>query len=663
MANKVLRPSGPSFGRYNNAWGVVPASFYWQAIDDIVEDGDTSYLFAEVDRSPFTVRFSTYSSLGFPRATRIEGLLVVATIRITPGVPVDFNLRLRCLDRDFDSAPISFSSTTYTEVYWWYPQLPNGSAWTSSILSTLEAGLVYISGGGNQLRCTKLEIHVVDDAIPDVRLLPDDAGDLNQWTVHPSSNLDYQVLGDPWDGDLAYIKTDQAGFKDLVQMDDLNPTSLNIEKVIVTAASRTHLSTSLIQPEVKPLLRIGGTDYSSGINTSSTLLPFVTSTIKYAWTLAKGEFYGDPSLAWPDGAIGGGPWTVGAVNSIQAGIENIAAEAARCTKVAVDIVLHPTPTSTFTLLPVSDSVLTQFHNIPGIVPVQAFPNIWQNVDEDPPDDAGSYIGNNATVVGFPVYGLFGVGPGFAVPAGEQLWAVQSSCRIELGSTLTALVALCVNDPITNELIIGPVQKLEGSGVTWFNLYHSWYTNPYTGLAWQSGEVEALEWGVVILDGEAFFSQVKVQAWTCPLWTTTTDVCTFDLTDEADLYINRSRGDGTVYAVTEFGVGTGGYNPATLVNVLPVVKADTSLTNEVVRLAVNQVTFEEGSPDKVTYWCRVPREAVVGYQVGEVGLYATILWSPIPAEIGYKFLWAIAHSPAIAIHFDDTLLYKLTVNYP
>lgn len=660
MANKVLRPSGPSFGRYNTAWGVSPASFYWQAIDDVVEDGDTSYLYTDSPNAAFTVRFSTYDSIGFPRSTRVEGLLVVATIRINPFGYVDYSMRIRCAGTDYDTDVRTLTNASYVEVYAWYPQIPNGAAWNSATLSTIEAGLVYLAGDA-QLRCTKLEMHVIDDAIPDLRLDPVVGGSLSQWLVQPSTSTDYDVLGGPWDGDVSYIYTDQSGFKTRVAHVPMDPTTLNIEKVLVTTAARTTLLPAMVQPEVKPILRSGGVDFSSGINSASTLLPFVTDKNEYAWTLAVAEFYKDPNLGWPDSYLGG-PWTMAAVNAAEMGIEAVAAAACRCTKVAMDVVLHPTPTSTFDLLPVSDSALARFHTIPGVAPVKAYPNIWENVDEDPPDDAGSYIGADASVLGTPAYGVFGVGPAPVIPPGEQLWAVQSSCRLQLGSTSTALVALCVNDA-SNELIVGPVKTLFGTGATWFNLYHTWYTNPITGQPWQPGEPETLEWGVVILDGEAQFSQVKVQVWTSPEWTAATDVSAFELTDQADFFINRSISDGTIYAVTSFGVGTGGYNPTTLVNVLPVVKADTALVNQVYQGPVGKVTFEDGSPQKVTYWCRAPRGALVGNSVGEIGLYATILWSPLPIEIGSEFLWGIAHMPAQAMTENDIGLYKLTVEYP
>jgi hypothetical protein len=137
----------------------------------------------------------------------------------------------------------------------------------------------------------------------------------------------------------------------------------------------------------------------------------------------------------------------------------------------------------------------------------------------------------------------------------------------------------------------------------------------------------------------------------------------ELTNAADAFILRSVSDDTMWYVFEFGVGTGGYTPGDPTAVLAVNKADTALTAEVARFPITQITMNDAAPWEVTYWCRVPRDRVDGNTIGEVGLYATIYWSPFPAEIGTVHLWAKAHVAGQAVVRDDVLLFPLKIIYP
>jgi hypothetical protein len=55
--------------------------------------------------------------------------------------------------------------------------------------------------------------------------------------------------------------------------------------------------------------------------------------------------------------------------------------------------------------------------------------------------------------------------------------------------------------------------------------------------------------------------------------------------------------------------------------------------------------------------------VEGFTIGEVGLYATIYYSPIVSEIGTTHLWAIHHCPGQAVVRDDVLLFPLKIIFP
>jgi hypothetical protein len=592
------------------------------------------------------------------------GVLVLATVRVTVTAPlVDFKFRVRVSGQNFDSPIYTTNNTSYLDVYNWYPLVPNGAAWTSSILETLEMGLVFVGGDGNELRCTKMEAHVLVDALPDLRLDPVNLGSSSSWISVPSGMQHYQAVNGAWDGDLSYIKSSNLGDVELLSPETLASLPIpNVEKVKVTAAVRTTNKEGAPVPSARQLLRIGGSNYESGVNDLSHQIDLAVDPNPYKWALLSGEFYGDPSLAWPDGSTGGGSWTLSQINSVEIGIENRSAELLRCSQLAFDLFLHPTVISTLEHLPTADSL--QYASIPAVSPVQPVGSYYLNINEDPPDDSGSYIGADAGTLGFPAVGTFAVGGGGVVPAGEQVWAVQSTCRIQLGSSAPALVAFCVNDA-SNELVIGKPRWINGTGTTWFNLTETWYTNPLTGQKWGSSEPDSLEWGVVILEGEAFFSQIKISALTAPDYSSLSDPSQFYLTNAVGAFIGASKATGIVYEINEFGVGTGGYSPSDPTSVTPVITSDTSLVNEVYRASVDKVETEDLSPGtRVTYWCRVPRSNLKGYQVGEIGLYCEVLWSIDPAfPAGYQFLYAIGHSPGQVIVEDDVMLFKLSIDYP
>jgi hypothetical protein len=138
------------------------------------------------------------------------------------------------------------------------------------------------------------------------------------------------------------------------------------------------------------------------------------------------------------------------------------------------------------------------------------------------------------------------------------------------------------------------------------------------------------------------------------------------TDPITGYITRSTSEGIIYAVTEFAIGTGGYNPLVPTTTYAVNPASTALSNEVYRAPISHLTSDldnhPPNPWEVTYWCRVPRDVAIE-AVGEVGLFAEIIWSPVPGEVGTKFLFALMNMPCQCRHSRTVHLYRLTVRYP
>ncbi len=405
------------------------------------------------------------------------------------------------------------------------------------------------------------------------------------------------------------------------------------------------------------VVRSIGVDYRGAHGTGGWTIP-----ADGVWHLIEEEFLNDPSTGWPSGAPAYTPWNTAEADLLEAGVQNLGGDL-RCTTVAAETFQKHTPLAVADLFPTSDG----YHqDLPALVPGGG-EDPWEDIDEDPPDYAVSYIGADADAADTNLYGSFGVGPAFGpFPAGEQCYAVELRLTLRLGAATTiAMVAPILR--YNNETVIGRTFPISNTGTDWFDVKQDFYTSPFTGVPWTDAEINATEYGMVVLQGEAFLTRLRVQVQNAPAAVTTTpDATTMSLTDAAIFYINRSKGDGTIYFPRSFAVGTGGFNPLTPTTVLPVNTADVALSNEIYRDRVQRITYDTTNypidPWEVTYWCRVPRTAAVNV-VGEVALFAEILWSPIPAEIGTWFMYALLHMPCQCRHPNTVHLYKLKVEYP
>jgi len=401
---------------------------------------------------------------------------------------------------------------------------------------------------------------------------------------------------------------------------------------------------------VNTVVRSSGADYEGARGTDSWQVP-----PDGKWHFIEEEFVNDPNTGWPTGVPSATAWAASEVNNFQVGVKNEGGDL-RCTSMGLEVFFKNTPLSTFDMVPVADGYHTQ------LLPRQ--PNTgeaaWEDVDENPPDWSTSYIGADASTAGTPQYGSFSVTAGGPIPSGEQIYCVELKIGTRLGSTSAAWVAGLIR--LGGETYIGRPFRVDNTGTSWFYVKEDFFTSPFTSHRWELADVNAAEWGVVVLTGDVDITSVKVQIQTAPLLDNSPDPTDLQLTNDALYWINQSKIDGTIYAVLEFGVGTGGYSSADPATVLAVNPAATSLTNEIYRDKITAVTYDADTlPWNVDYWCRVPRDVAVD-AVGEVALYAQIIDSP-SAPAGTWFLFAIMHFPCQCRHDKKVHLYKVSIEYP
>lgn len=658
MANLVLRPD--AIGAYSG-WDPTPGAVpRWQNIDDVDSDGDTTYISADTADDVFTVNFSEMAPLSYPRPTRIPSITIIATVRGVSVTPTSFQFRLRYLGVDYDSESFTIATTSYVEQKKRYTFLPNndlpaGTPWNAVRVNDLEVGLVYVSGV--ELRCSKLEIQVHTEIFPHWTLQPDGDGFYDTgWASTPGVAPKFEHIQPLFDGDRSYLSDSTAAniYTATITNVGISLTPPTIDRVMASALVRNTNATTATN--VKLITRSSATDRDGATSTLGHDLP-----ANSGWVPISESWDTEPSSGFPSGLPAASAWSKPTVDAMEVGFETgVSGPVIRVTSMSVEVWLKDIPSTTLDGFPSADG----FHvDIPPIVP-GAGEDAWENIDEASPDDATSYNGADADAAGTILYSSSAINPVGAVPAGERLHAVEVRLRIRLGATADALIAPLVR--AGGETYLGRPIAIEGTGTSWFDVKEDFYTNPDTGLPWAVAEVDAAEYGMAILEGEVFLSRVRAQAQTAPDVRGVSSAGGLEITDGASpsgtTIMTRSIGDGTIYAILEFGVGGGGFDLADPKTALAVVSGDSALTAEEGRFPITAVTFDmASSPKKVQYWCRVP-PGIPLEAIGEVGLFATFLSSPFPAEVGTDFLFAKMHIPVQCRHPNCVQLFVIEIEY-
>jgi hypothetical protein len=116
-----------------------------------------------------------------------------------------------------------------------------------------------------------------------------------------------------------------------------------------------------------------------------------------------------------------------------------------------------------------------------------------------------------------------------------------------------------------------------------------------------------------------------------------------VTNLARQMLARSIVDNTSFKITQFSVGTGGYDPSYPISAIIVDPTQQDLISEVFRGPITAIETPLVSGIAKAFVCRLGMNDVKA-GIGEIGLWAEILWSPFSSEIGNYFLFAVVHEP-------------------
>jgi hypothetical protein len=132
----------------------------------------------------------------------------------------------------------------------------------------------------------------------------------------------------------------------------------------------------------------------------------------------------------------------------------------------------------------------------------------------------------------------------------------------------------------------------------------------------------------------------------------------EVTTRARMLIARGSTDGTAIKVVDFGVGQGGFDTNDYRAALP-VNPDAASLDDPVLLSEPIDYYEQPNVSCRSFYCLL-EAGEANYCLGEIGLWAEVVYSPIAAEIGTTFLFAIGHFPLVANNSDIQYVFRVTV---
>jgi len=133
-----------------------------------------------------------------------------------------------------------------------------------------------------------------------------------------------------------------------------------------------------------------------------------------------------------------------------------------------------------------------------------------------------------------------------------------------------------------------------------------------------------------------------------------------LTDIGRQSLNRMPVEIFRIGVFSFAVGTGGYDPGDPLVATQPDQFAVELENKVFPVGMGAYEpvdrVERPNETGISFLCRIETdEALVG--LGELGIFAQILQSPVPEEVGTWFMFGLMHFPMECKHMKKVCGYR------
>jgi len=139
----------------------------------------------------------------------------------------------------------------------------------------------------------------------------------------------------------------------------------------------------------------------------------------------------------------------------------------------------------------------------------------------------------------------------------------------------------------------------------------------------------------------------------------------EVTSRARYLVARGSMDGTGIHAVKFSIGLGGYDPFDYKTAVPVNPDSTNLDFPLPFSTPDglKAVTEYEQPNQLSGCTYCVVSAAEGNDLlGEVGIWAEIVYSPFTHEVGDVFLAAIAHFPLIAKNSSMQYAFRVNVHF-
>lgn len=145
---------------------------------------------------------------------------------------------------------------------------------------------------------------------------------------------------------------------------------------------------------------------------------------------------------------------------------------------------------------------------------------------------------------------------------------------------------------------------------------------------------------------------------------TPDNTVASITDIGRINFTRVANGEISFNVKYFAVGRGGYQMADPVKVVPIDPSSGVLIDQFFPASPPLKPIEKieyPTDTTVVVYCRLAAmESIAG--LGEIGMWAEIIYSINPVEVGTQFLLAVAHTPLITKTNNQVSLYRFVIQF-
>ena len=148
-----------------------------------------------------------------------------------------------------------------------------------------------------------------------------------------------------------------------------------------------------------------------------------------------------------------------------------------------------------------------------------------------------------------------------------------------------------------------------------------------------------------------------------MFTDTPDPIIATLTDEARTNFAQSTLGLVSFKLAGFAVGRGGYDSVNPVHVVAIDGSSTSLIDKYFPVTGIKTleTIETPTISTIVANCRLAKDEAIS-ALGEIGLWAEIVYSIVPSDIGRQFLMAVAHFPIVTKTLRQAILYRMIIQF-